>query len=1062
MRGYASCGRYSEWMRWGTMPDSIENDERFVDHLAAAHGRLIDEHSSDPAGSSANVSSRELPDELAHELADAEDILQLLERVRIASAPETARAEFDETLAAPPTASDETVAPQQLGRFTIERELGHGGYGVVFLARDEELDRQVALKVPRPEAILTEEMQARFLREGKAAALLSHPNIVPVFETGHAGRVCFIVSRFVNGNSLADWIAGSPPCKPRAAAALVATLADAVQHAHSKGVIHRDLKPANILIEHIASGAPVGELPEPQRFKITDFGMAKLAAEDAALTGTGAVIGTPSYMSPEQARGRGNEVGERTDIWALGAILYELLTGRPPFVADSVVATLRQVQEQDPPPIGRLNPDVDRDLQAICLSCLEKAPASRYESAASLSADLRRFLDGLPVVARPVTPLRRFGKWWARNPAIATISAALLIALVSGLAAVTGLWRNASHHRALAESRANQVQLKATQLTAAISRLFTSIADSPEIQLSGAEPLRQRLLSDANDFYEQLVSERPKEPELIADLADTLNRLSRIRAYLGDFQGALAAGQGALDLLDTAAEAGPELRTPRINSHIVIARALGNLAEIEQLWPHATEALRLAREAADRSQSAADDRAMLARTLTQIAMMTADYGTQTEANQYNNEALEVWESLGPDNLTEEDQRLATSSYLSAAKGFAAAANGQRAGELLDTLIAQLSIMTAAEPTPPSLLRRLAEAHRIKGFTLDRNYQEAQQHFEAGIAIQSRLVAEHPLVPIFQCDQLTMRYSQMLSHYINRHYDRAIPGLRSNAEDARNLIEQFPNEEMAALRIEANSLALLGYAHLQLKQYEKQLETLIACRDLNERICELAGTPRSRLELAGAIAGIATCASKLGQSEEAIAQLDESNEILRTLLAEDPENGSALRYLENGCYEKAKVLFRLKRYEAALVCFDEAMPFPHAFPPKLMHGARAKWLLPLGRYDGAAEELAAFREFQPERLTNQALAAKAMLALLDAMLEFTTHDADAPQPQRDALYDATVEEAIVRLDTLARNAEAANRSDILPNLFPAAGKSTVLSIPEIADWMQRNSIPIGVD
>jgi WD40 repeat protein len=324
-----------------------------------------------------------------------------------------------------------------LGRFQIRRVLGRGGYGLVYLAFDPRLGREVALKVPRAEALVTAALRERFFREARAAAALDHPNIVPVHEAGEAGPVCYITYAYCPGPTLAAWLRGrSEPVTPADAAALVAVLAEAVEHAHARGVVHRDLKPANVLLTFsreppasagcaLAGGSRLNDY-EP---RITDFGLARLAGENGQ-TATGDILGTPSYMAPEQADGRGKEAGPAADVYALGAILYELLTGRPPFQTATVLETLRLVVEEEPVPPRRLNPVAPRDLETICLKCLQKEPRRRYTSARELAGDLRRTLADEPITVRPVGAAERLWLWPRRRPTAAAL------AVVSGLAAL--------------------------------------------------------------------------------------------------------------------------------------------------------------------------------------------------------------------------------------------------------------------------------------------------------------------------------------------------------------------------------------------------------------------------------------------------------------------------------------------------------------------------------------------------------------------------------------------------------------------------------------------------
>ena len=288
-----------------------------------------------------------------------------------------------------PTACDGLSEPRAFGRFQIVRELGRGGFGVVFLAHDPVLRRDVALKVPRPDALLTPDLRRRFLREAQAAARLTHPNLVAVHEVGEVGPICFIAAAFCDGPTLAAWLRDrAKPAPPRLAAHVVAALADAVHYAHTQGVLHRDLKPSNVLLESNPTIADCAGDDEP-RFvpKLTDFGLAKLAEGEAqdAPTRSGAMLGTPAYMAPEQADGRLDEVGPGTDVYALGALLYELLTGQPVFRGSTDLDTLHRVLVDEPMPPRRLQADLPRDLEAICLMCLEKQPGRRYGTAAALA-----------------------------------------------------------------------------------------------------------------------------------------------------------------------------------------------------------------------------------------------------------------------------------------------------------------------------------------------------------------------------------------------------------------------------------------------------------------------------------------------------------------------------------------------------------------------------------------------------------------------------------------------------------------------------------------------------
>ncbi len=354
-----------------------------------------------------------------------------------------------DALAAVPPAAE---LPQVPG-YRVEAELGRGGMGVVYRAWHLRLERVVALKMLLADPGARPVQLERFLREAKAVAALSHPNIVQVHDVGEVDGRPFFTMELVEGGNLAEQIQGAPQ-PARQAAALVATLADAVQVAHQSGIVHRDLKPSNILLQRNRSAdyadyaekkarrsssslQSVESVKSADEFlpRIADFGLARRLEGDGALTLSGALLGTPSYMAPEQARGKKQAIGPAVDVYALGAILYELLTGRPPFRGESATATLQQVVADEPVPPARLNPQVPRDLATICLKCLAKEPSRRYASAAALADDLRRFLRGEPIVARRAGSLERLALWARRRPAAATL---LVIALVAAATVLGG------------------------------------------------------------------------------------------------------------------------------------------------------------------------------------------------------------------------------------------------------------------------------------------------------------------------------------------------------------------------------------------------------------------------------------------------------------------------------------------------------------------------------------------------------------------------------------------------------------------------------------------------
>jgi WD40 repeat protein len=406
--------------------------------------------------------------------ADLEDRLRALESLEAVPGSSENLETTQKVGCAPPDAADPALLPAVPG-YEVLGELGCGAMGVVYKARQINLNRVVALKMILAGARSGPVARARFRAEAEAVALLQHPNIVQVHQVGEcpggAGPTCpFLVLEYCSGGSLAALLKVAPP-PPRRAAALAETLARAVQYAHDRGVVHRDLKPGNILLT--ADGAP----------KVADFGLAKRLDADGGPTRSSTVLGTPAYMPPEQAAGDAKHVGPAADVYALGAILYELLAGRPPFKGISWLSTIELVRSEEPIPPRRLRPGVPRDLETICLKCLRKEPRSRYASAAALAEDLRRFQAGEPIAARPVGRAERVWRWCRRRPTAAALAALAAAAVLTVLG--VAFWYTAKLGEANGRAEAARTEADAARALAASREYYARLN---RVREQGARP----------------------------------------------------------------------------------------------------------------------------------------------------------------------------------------------------------------------------------------------------------------------------------------------------------------------------------------------------------------------------------------------------------------------------------------------------------------------------------------------------------------------------------------------------------------------------------------------
>ena len=524
--------------------------------------------------------------------------------------PPQPRREIDTaTIDSLPRAKSAPAGAPQVEGYIIQKELGRGGMGVVYKARQIRLNRIVALKMVLAGAHAGAEQLARFFTEAEAVAQLQHPNIVQIYEVSEHDGLPYFSLEYVDGGSLAERIGGKPQ-PVEESAGQVELLARAMAFAHERGIIHRDLKPANVLLTADA-------LP-----KITDFGLAKRLESDAGQTKSGTLMGTPNYMAPEQARGDVREVGPLADVYALGVILYEMLTGRTPFLGASILDTLQQVRNQEPVPPSRLQPKVPRDLETICLKCLEKEPAKRYVTAEALADDLRLFLNGEPIQARPVGAPERLWRWCQRNRRVAALSAAVLLLLVSLAVGGPVAAILVSQQKALAEiargdaernaeqARKNEQQAVAARLEAdqnaksaaeqrglAVDSLGALVTSVKNLKATPAtQKLKQDLLQTGIDGLKRVAKSAQGSHTTDAMMAEAYERMGDVFQSVGEHAEARQQYEQAHPIRLALAKTDPDQDAAQRN----LAKSFSNLGDITYLLgdrplsqQHYREALRL-------------------------------------------------------------------------------------------------------------------------------------------------------------------------------------------------------------------------------------------------------------------------------------------------------------------------------------------------------------------------------------------------------------------------------------------------------------------------------------
>jgi tetratricopeptide (TPR) repeat protein/tRNA A-37 threonylcarbamoyl transferase component Bud32 len=685
-----------------------------------------------------NLSARypDLAAQLTEFFAGREQFQRLAAPWREVARAAAAGADEPETPPAPPL-----LPGQCFGDYEVHELLGEGGMAVVYKARQKVPDRLVALKMLRPELREAVADAQRLRNEADLIAQLDHPALVPLYEVGEAEGRFYFSMKLIEGGSLAGQVERFRN-DLRAAASLVAAAARAVHHAHQRGILHRDLKPSNILLD--ADGRP----------HVTDFGLARRVEVDSTLTRSGIIVGTPSYMAPEQAAGRRAAITTATDVYGLGTILYELLTGRPPFQGESVLDTLVQVQEREPTPPGQNNPRVDRDLGTICLKCLEKESQRRYGSAEALAEDLERWLAGEPIEARPIGRLERATRWCRRKPlATAVIALAAVVAAILPASAFF-IWQGqheAQRQREKADEQRQRAQRYYRQART-VDQMLTRAAERLG-RIPRMTEQRREFLQEVIKSYEGFLQEESNDPAVRQEMGKAYLTIGKVHNDLGNFQEAETAYLHAERIFDGLVQ---EFPTQTDYQADLVRSILGpewvGLDNPEEAEQRRRRALPIQERLVAQHAEVPEYRHDLARLYKALAEVPSLAGRPAEARKAFRLALEIEEKLLADHPDAPEYRQRRAEILTGF-GMRLCADGKyEEAEKLQQAALEIAEQLAQEfPDVPEYRNDVAIKHYFLGnlFAQTKPARFAKQSYGLALDEYAKLGADFPSLPEYQ-------------------------------------------------------------------------------------------------------------------------------------------------------------------------------------------------------------------------------------------------------------------------------------------------------------------------
>ncbi|MCE9530139.1 MAG: serine/threonine-protein kinase [Planctomycetes bacterium] len=821
-------------------------------------------------------------------------------------------------------AQQRSDSPMTPAGYSIIRELGRGGMGVVYQALQTKLQRIVALKMILAGGHAGSELLERFRVEAEAIARLDHPNIVQIHEVGEYQDLPFFSLEFCGGGAL-DKKLSANPLPAREAAAIVEQLARAMSAAHQKGILHRDLKPANVLFSD--DGIP----------KITDFGLAKKMddetkpnSERSNLTHTNAIMGTPSYMAPEQAMGESKKVGPAADIYALGAIFYECLTGRPPFRAASVLETLDQVRSQDPVPPRQLNASIPRDLETICLKCLRKEPGRRYPSAHGLAEDLHCYLEGMPIQARPVRLPERLWKLARRNrlwSAFIVLLTAAAVAIVVLVAVYTAQLKTA-----LNGERAQREQAQENLETAfeAIDSAFLRIGEKHLDTVPGMQKFRRELLAAALPHLNKLLSRYEGDPKLRVQSASLNHRIGEMYVITAEPKIALAHLERASSIRRSLVEENPD-DPQRLTEEAATRRAIGNMLlaqkgrESEGRF-ELHEALRLREKAHKLNSENEGLRYDLAESLMDVARVYKNQAGQSrEVGPLVNRSIGLLSALPINNVPA--RRLLAAAYNQLGGITADFQDKEQALEHFNRGIGIRRALYESDPNNIPLRHDLAWSYNDAGWLLVQlgRPREALAYFEDSLNFRIALAEDAPVVVDFQ-HRLASAYNNIGWTRMNLvgSSDPAITHFEQALKIRRRLALQAPDnlDNLAPLGHIRQNLAILKSSF---GRKQEAIEFLREVMKIREQVLGQGKSHTSNLRhLAYTRNLLGDLLTQMGEFEEAERELLEAKKVRLELIDKEKTNADLKDDLLLSQMAIASLLIGRGKARDALAFLEEAV------------------------------------------------------------------------------------------------------------------------------------------